>query len=61
VPGEDTTHTRRALVGFDRETAAESFGISPDGSRVTLARWEQLFSILVAEGVPGVSPPGRPR
>jgi len=61
VPGEDTTHTRRALVGFDRETAAESFGISPDGSRVTLAGWEQLFSIMVAEGVPGVSPPGRPR
>lgn len=61
VTGEDTTHTRRALVRFDRETAAESFDISPDGSRVTLAGWEQLFSILVAEGVPGVSPPGRPR
>jgi serine/threonine protein kinase len=56
VPGEDTTASRRLLTGFEAETATESFAISPDGSRLTVAGWEQLSSILVAEGVPDISP-----
>jgi Tol biopolymer transport system component/class 3 adenylate cyclase len=55
VPGQDTTKTRRALGPFDRENlfdtenSAESFGISPDGQFITIATWEQLFSIMKTE------------
>jgi serine/threonine protein kinase len=52
VPGKDTTNTRRPLVGFDPENSAESFGISPDGRSITIAAWEQFFSIMVTEGLP---------
>jgi Tol biopolymer transport system component len=55
VPGRDTSATKRAFGGFDRERATESFGISPDGSILTVAGWEQLFSLFSIEGVPGVS------
>jgi Tol biopolymer transport system component len=54
VPGADTASTKRPLGGFDRERATESFGISPDGN-LTVAGWEQLFSLFSIEGVPGVS------
>jgi hypothetical protein len=37
----------------------ESFGISPDGKQMTLAGWEQFFSLMLAERVPGVE--GRSR
>jgi len=55
VPGSDTSATRRQFGGFDRERATESFGISPDGNILTVAGWEQLFSLFSIEGVPGVS------
>jgi Tol biopolymer transport system component len=55
VPGVDTEKTRRPLGGFDRERATESFGISRDGKTLAIAGWEQLFSILSVEGVPGVA------
>jgi eukaryotic-like serine/threonine-protein kinase len=55
VIGSDTSSTRRELGGFDRERATESFGISPDGKILTVAGWEQLFSLFSIEGVPGVS------
>ncbi len=54
VPGRDTTGSRRVLA--EAETATESFAISPDGSRLTLAGWEQLSSLLVADGVPDIAP-----
>lgn len=56
APGKDTARTRRPLAGFDPERTTESFGISPDGGRLTIASWEQLFSLMLAERVPGVSP-----
>lgn len=59
MPGQDTSKTRRRLVGFDLVTATESFGISPNGSRITIAGWEQVLSLMMAERVPGVSPPQR--
>jgi len=61
VPGRDTSSTRRPLGGFDPEASAESFGISPDGSRLVVAGWEQLFSIMTVEGLEGVAPPGGER
>ncbi|HJW15216.1 MAG TPA: protein kinase, partial [Thermoanaerobaculia bacterium] len=59
VPGKDTSSTRRPVGGFDKQTETESFGISPDGSRIVLASWERLLSIVAADGVPGISPPAR--
>ena len=55
VPGQDTAATSREFGGFDRERATESFGISPDGTILTVAGWEQLFSLFSVEGVPGVT------
>jgi len=52
VPGQDTSATRHRLGGFDRENPAESFGISPDGQWLTVAAWEQLFSIMVTDALP---------
>jgi len=57
TPGQDTVSSRRRLVGFEPGASTESFGISSDGSRITVAVWEQVFSLMVAERVPGVSPP----
>jgi Tol biopolymer transport system component len=61
VPGRDTSRTRRPLGGFDPEASAESFAISPDGSRLVVASWEQLFSIMTAEGLEGLAPRGGDR
>ena len=52
VPGQDTLATRRPLGGFDPEHPAESFGISPDGQWLTIAAWEQLFSIMATDALP---------
>jgi len=49
VTGKDTTSTRRPFGPFDPENSAESFGISPDGQFITVATWEQFFSIMVTE------------
>ena len=59
VLGRDTTATRRKISGFDPDVAAESFGIAPDGSRLVVAGWVQLFSLMQAEGLPGLLAPPR--
>jgi Tol biopolymer transport system component len=56
VPAKDTAATRRRLGGFDPEIVTESFGISPHGERMTVASWEQNFSLVIAERVPGITP-----
>jgi Tol biopolymer transport system component len=53
-PGQDTARTRRPLAGFDPDWAAETFAIAPDGKKICLAEWEQVSSLMTAEGVPGV-------
>jgi len=58
VPGKDTQATRRPLTGFDPDWIAESLGISPDGKRLVLSESERVFSLMIAEGVPGL---GRPK
>jgi len=50
---------RRWLLPLDPEYAAESLAISRDGSHVTVAYVDQLFSLMVAENVPGVERPRR--
>ncbi len=59
VPHRDTISTRRPLAGFDAEYVAESYGISPDGTFLTVARSEALSSLMMAEGLPGVTFPQR--
>jgi hypothetical protein len=59
VPGRDTSASRHKVAGFDPDVAAESFGIAPDGSRIVVAGWVQLFSLMEAEGVPGLLAPPR--
>ena len=54
VPGQDTSASRRPLTGFDAEHPVESFGVSPDGQWLTIAMWEQLFSIMVTDGLPSL-------
>ena len=54
VPGRDTTRTRRKLPGSEVDMTIGSFGISPDGSRMTIAYVEEQHSLMTAEQVPGV-------
>jgi serine/threonine protein kinase len=54
VPGRDTRATRRALGGLDGDEATESFGISPDATRLVLARWAKNHSLMIATGVAGI-------
>jgi Tol biopolymer transport system component len=61
VPGRDTLATRRKLGRFSPDIAAESFGIAPDASRLVVASWVQLFSLMEGEGLPGLLAPPRAR
>ncbi|HSD71712.1 MAG TPA: hypothetical protein VLE54_02920, partial [Thermoanaerobaculia bacterium] len=54
APGKDTSATRRPLAGFDLDVSVESFGISPDGTHIILAGWQQAFTLMVADRVPKV-------
>ena len=55
IPGRDTLSTRRPIAGFDPEWLTESLGLSPDGKRLVLSESERMFSLMVAEGVPGIA------
>ena len=50
-PGQDTTDTRRILVTYESGNDLESFGISPDGKSMVIARIAHVRSIKLAEGV----------
>ncbi|MEZ5315938.1 MAG: hypothetical protein R2752_00910 [Vicinamibacterales bacterium] len=52
APDRDTSASRRPLAGFSSDWATESFGISPDGTRVSLAVLEQTARLMLAEDVP---------
>ncbi len=54
VPGRDTASTRRPLAGLEPDWVAETFAISPDGKKICLAEWEQVSSLMTAQGVAGV-------
>jgi len=59
VPGLDTSQTRRRLVGLATDGMVESFAISPDGGRITLAVSETMASLTEVVDVPGVEAPRR--
>jgi Tol biopolymer transport system component len=54
APEKDTTTTRRPLVAFEADAPAESFAISPNGSRVILAPFEEINSLMLADGLTGL-------
>jgi Tol biopolymer transport system component len=54
-PERDTSRTRRPLAGFDPDTTAETFGVSPDGRRVAVAGRQLQSSIVLAEAVAGLA------
>ena len=54
---EDTSSSRRALAGFSDDFITESFGISPDGRRMTLSTMERAQRLMLADGVSGVTRP----
>jgi hypothetical protein len=46
VPGRDTGKTRRPLGGFDPDRLAETFGISPNGSRLATSSTENFTNLI---------------
>ena len=56
VPGSDTRATRRALAGFESDALTESFGLSPDGTRLTMTLRERTSHIVLVRGVEGIDP-----
>jgi serine/threonine protein kinase len=54
APGTDTSASRRRVAGLEPDVAAESLAISPDGARLTVSYREQLFSLMLAQDVPGL-------
>ena len=57
----DTVATRRKVAGFDPNSDAESFAISPDGTKLVVAFLERSYGIVTIEGVPGVGRSPRSR
>jgi Tol biopolymer transport system component len=61
---QEFTHTGRMtprpqLVASEPDLAVESFGISPDGTSLTVAYLEQVSNLMTAENVPRVGRPTR--
>ena len=52
--GHDTSSTQRLLPLPDFGSPPESFGISPDGTRIAIAVNDQTSSIIAAEGMGGM-------
>lgn len=49
-PGEDTTATRRPPIVAE----AETYAISPDGTRAVLSLLDEASGLMSAEGVEGL-------
>ena len=54
-PGEDTTSTRRMLKESEEGLSIESFGVSPDGKRLTISFVDDQYAIMRLEGLPGLT------
>jgi serine/threonine protein kinase/Tol biopolymer transport system component len=50
-PGREPSTTRRKLAGFEPGTPVESFGMAPDGSRITVSLRERQASLLLVSGL----------
>jgi serine/threonine protein kinase/dipeptidyl aminopeptidase/acylaminoacyl peptidase len=54
APGRDTRAARRRLFAGTPDALPESFGISPDGSRLVVSALENRSDLLLVEGLPGI-------
>lgn len=54
APERVTTSLRRKLAAFEIDGTTESLGISPDGKRLVIANWDELWNLMLAEHVPGI-------
>ena len=50
-PGADTTASRRELLPADPDAVAETFAISPDGTRAVLSVIDEASGLMIAEGL----------
>jgi Tol biopolymer transport system component len=57
APGGDGRSGRRRLAALSPDLDAESLAVSPDGASLTVAFREQLFDLMLAEGIPGLERP----
>jgi len=58
-PQADTSSTRHELAGFSRDYVTESFAYSPDGKKLAISTLTRSGNLMLAEGVPDVTPPAR--
>ena len=54
APGTDTRGMRRRIGSADPDLVAESLGIAPDGTRLTISYRQQASDLMVAEGIDGL-------
>jgi len=59
TPGADTMDSRRELVPLDLPSLPESFGVSPDGARITVAVATGFWSLMTASDLDDIEPPRR--
>jgi Tol biopolymer transport system component len=52
TPGKDSKSTRTPIAGFEADRKIDTFAISADGKRLTLAEVEVLSTLMMAEGIP---------
>jgi eukaryotic-like serine/threonine-protein kinase len=55
-PGQPAPATWRTLVELPAGALAESFGVSPDGTRLVLATSYRSYALMTSEGLPGIEP-----
>jgi len=55
-PGAPAPTTWRTLVQLPPAALPESFGISPDGTRLTLAASYRSYALMTSENLPGIAP-----
>jgi hypothetical protein len=53
TPGRDTSASRTRVAAFDPDSTAESFAITRVG-KLVVATWDQLWSLMIADGIPGL-------
>ena len=58
-PGVQFLSANPLVPAFDPAVEIETFGVSPDGKRITVAGAAKSRSLMVAEGVPGIQRPKR--
>jgi hypothetical protein len=59
IPGQDTRGLRRVIASIDPLLLVESFGLSPDGTRIVVSARGLSRNLMLAEKLPDVVRPAR--